>query len=95
MELADGEGGEGDETGYTTTLEDLRLQEVYVYWLHTNSSTHLDGGIGDDAAWQAWWRDLVVMPFKRYDVSRGKIGRRFVKKLGEELIRVRYIQWNS
>ena len=36
-------------------------------------------------AWQEWWRELVVMPSMRYDAPIGKVGRRFVGKLGEEL----------
>ena len=56
----EGEGTVGDEPGYTPTPEDLRLQEVYGDWVHANPGTHLDGGIRDNSAWQAWWRDLAV-----------------------------------
>ena len=56
-----------DEPGYTPTSEDLHIREVYEDWVHANSGTHLDGGIHDDSAWQAWWRDLAVMPSRRYD----------------------------
>ena len=46
----EGEREEGDDPGYTLTLEDLRLREIYGYWFHANPGTHLDGGIGDDTA---------------------------------------------
>ena len=42
-----GRGGGGD-TGYTLTLEDLRLWEVYRDWIDANPGTHLDGGIGNN-----------------------------------------------
>ena len=74
--------------GYTPTTEELRLQEIYREWVHANPGTHLDCCIGDDAAWQAWWCDLTVMPSGRYDAPSGKVGRRFVKTLGGELHRV-------
>ena len=63
----EGEGASGDVPGYVPTPEDLRLQEVYGNWVHGNLGMHLDGGVTDDLAWQAWWRDLVVMPSRRYD----------------------------
>ena len=49
----EGEEMEGEDPGYNPTLEDLRLKEVYGEWVHANPGTHLDGGISDDAAWQA------------------------------------------
>ena len=52
----------GDLTDYTLTPEDLRFQEFYGDRVHANPGTHLHGGIGDDATWQEWWRDLTVMP---------------------------------
>ena len=81
----EGEGTAGDEPGYNPTPEDLRLREVYRDWFHANLGTHLDGGIRDDSAWKAWWRDLAVMPSRRYDTLSERVGRRFVRTLGEEL----------
>ena len=62
--------------------------------MHTNPGTHLDGGIGDGAAWQAWWRDLVIMTSRCYDAPSRKVGRRFVRTLGGELGGMRNRQWN-
>ena len=73
--------------GYQPTPEDLRLQEVYGDWVHANPGTHLDGGIKDNSAWQAWWRDLAVMPSREYNAMSGKVGRRFVGTLREEMQR--------
>ena len=53
MAPAEGEGEDGDDLGYTPTPEDLRLWEVYEDWVHANPGTHLDGGIKNDAEWQA------------------------------------------
>ena len=60
-----------------------------------NPGTHLDGGVRNDLAWQVWWRDLVVMPSRRYDAPSGKVGQRFVRTLGEEIKGVQEIRWNS
>ena len=65
MTTMEGEGTEGDEPGYNSTPEYLCLWEVYGDWVHANPDTHLDGGIRDDAALQAWWHDLAVMPSRR------------------------------
>ena len=46
-------------------------------------------------AWQAWWHDLAVMPLRRYDTQSGKVERRFVGTLGEELRGVRDRLWDS
>ena len=91
----EGEGTAGDEPGYNLTPEDLRLQEFYGDWVHANPGTHLDGGIRDDLAWQAWWCDLAVMPSRRYDAPSERVGRRFVGTLGVELHGVQDRLWNS
>ena len=75
----------GNVPGYVPTPKDLHLREVYGDWVHGNPGTHLDGGVTDDSAWQAWWRDLAVSPLRRYDAPSGKFGRRFVGTLGAEL----------
>ena len=56
---------------------------------------HLDGGVKEDGLWQGWWRDLEVMPPCRYEVPSGKVGRRFVNALAEELRGIRDRRWNS
>ena len=57
----------GGQSGYTPTPEDLRLREFYGDWVHVNHGTHLDGGIRNNLAWLAWWRDLALMPLRRYE----------------------------
>ena len=90
----EGEGGSDDVPGYVPTPEDLRLREVYGNWVHGNPGTHLNGGVANDSAWQAWWRDLAVMPSRRYDAPSGKVGCRFVGMLGTEMQGVRDRRWN-
>ena len=80
--------------GYNPTPEDLRLQEIYRDWVHSNPDTHLDGGVRDDLTWQVWWRDLAVMPLRHYDAPSGRVRRKFVRMLGEELKGVRDRRWN-
>ena len=84
-DTADGEGESGDVPGYIPNPEDLRLREVYGYWVHGNLGTHMDGGVADDRAWQGWWRDLAVMLSQRYEAPHRKVGRRFVNALVGEL----------
>ena len=67
-------GTAGDVPGYHPTPEDLRIWEVYIDWVRANPGTHLDDGVKDDSAWQAWWRDLAVMPLRHYDAPSGKVG---------------------
>ena len=78
--------------GYNPTPEDLRIREVYRDWVHANPGTYLDGGVRDESEWQAWWRDLAVMPPRRYDAPSSIVGRRFVGTLREELKGVQDIQ---
>ena len=84
-----------DDLGYTPTPEDLHLQEVYGDWVHANPGTHLDDGIGNNAAWLALWHDLAVLPSRRYEAPSGRVGRRFVMTLGKELWGVRDRLLNS
>ena len=91
----EGEGGRGNVPGYVPTPEDLRFREIYGYRYHGNPGTHLDGGGANDSAWQAWWRDLAVMPSRRYDVPSRKVGRWSVGMLGVKMQGVRDRRWNS
>ena len=72
---ADSEGTAGDMPGYQTTLEDLRLQEFYREWVHANTGAHLDSGVRDNVAWQAWWHERAVMSLRRYDAPSRKVRR--------------------
>ena len=74
-----------DVPGYAPTPEDLRLREVYGDWVHGNPGSHLAGGILEDGRGQKWWRDLAVMPPRRYDAPSGKVGRRFDLVLVQEM----------
>ena len=91
----EGQGMAGDFPGYKPTPEDIRLREVHGDWVHANPGTHLDGGVRDNSAWQAWWRELVVIPLRRYDTPSGRFGRRFVGTLGGLLKGVRDRWCNS
>ena len=95
--MAPAEGGqeEGGELGHTLTLEYLRLREVYRDRVHANPDTHLDGGISENTVWQPWWRELTVMPLRRYETLSGNVGRHFTGTLGGELRGVLYREWNS
>ena len=91
----EGEGGSSDVPGHVLTPEDLRLPEVYGDWVHRNWGMHLNVSVDNDSAWQVWWRDLAVIPSRRYDAPSGKVGCRFVGMIGAKLQGVRYRRWNS
>ena len=55
---------------------------------------HLGGCVTNNSEWQAWWRDLAIMPSRRYDAPSGKVGRRFVRIIGAEMQGVRDRWWN-
>ena len=77
------------------TYGERKLKEVYGDHLHQDDGTHLDGGIRDDAEWQARWRLIVGLPPQRYNVPNGAVGRLFVRELAAELSGVTERRWNS
>ena len=52
----------GDLPDVMVTDVDRKLMGVCRDCIHQNDGTHLDGGVEDDAAWQARWRKLVALP---------------------------------
>ena len=90
-----GEAGSRDLPGYIPTTEDLHLCDVYREWMHTNNCGHLSGGITDDAAWKARWKDLSVIPEQCYDAMGVKAGRRFVQEMSAKLQGVQERSWNA
>ena len=64
---------------------DLKIQEVYGDYVRQNDGSHLNGGIRDDALWQARWKKIVSLPPQRYDVPNGKVGKLFIQALQSEL----------
>jgi hypothetical protein len=64
----------GDLPGATISDADRKLLEVYGDYIGQNDGTHLDGGIKDDAVWQARWRKLVALPCQCYDTPGGSAG---------------------
>ena len=45
--------------------------------------------------WHAWWRELAVMTSRHYDAPSGRVGRRFVRTLGDNQRGVQDRLWNS
>ena len=65
----------GDLPGAEVSAADLKLMDVYGDYIHQNDGSHLDGGIKDDAVWQARWAKLIVLPAQRYNAPGGPVGR--------------------
>ena len=82
----------------TTSISqaDLKLATVYGgEHVAPNDGSHLDGGISDDGFWQEQWRRLIVYQPRHYNLPNGKVGRRFLMLLTQELNGVRARHWNS
>jgi hypothetical protein len=71
------------------------LLEAYGDCIHQNDGTHLDGGIKDDAVWQARWCKLVALPCQRYDAPGGSVGQHFMRILTEELEGIHSRKWGA
>jgi hypothetical protein len=69
---------EADLPGYQPTPADLLLDTVYGDHVHDNDGTHLNGGIANDAFWQCRWKRMAQLATTRYQVPKGKVGRRFL-----------------
>ena len=80
---------------YTRTESDTLLDSVYGDHAHSNDGRHLDGGVEDDEQWQQRWIRVAQHTPNRYTVPRGKVGRRFLIILTEELRGVRDRKWNA
>jgi hypothetical protein len=85
----------GDLPGATITNAGRILEEVYGDYVHQNLGEHLDGGITNDAMWQGYWYWLIACPSSTYSIPSGAIGKRFVKKVAEELRGLKSQKWNS
>ena len=48
----------------------------------------------ENVTWKSWWRNLAVMPSRRYNSLGGKVGRHFVWALSTELQVVWAQKWN-
>jgi hypothetical protein len=86
---------EADLPGYQPTPADLLLDTVFGDHVHDNDGTHLDGGIANDAFWQCRWKRMAQLATTRYQVPKGKVGRRFLTILTHEFQGVRERRWNS
>ena len=72
----------GDLPSYQPTAVDRKLDAVFGDHVHSNPGTHLDGGIADDAVWQAYFGRLVAFHSKLYSLpARGPVARRFLQLL--------------
>jgi hypothetical protein len=84
-----------DLADYVVTEADHRLDRVYGDHAHSNSGTHLSGGIEKDRLWQARWLEVMQLATTTYSVRKGRIGRRFYKYQTLLWKGVRLRDWNS
>ena len=73
---------------------EMKIHKVYGLYVRQNDGTDLNGGIKDDAIWQAHWKKIVSLPPQRYDVPSGKVGKVFIHMLANELLGTIDRKWN-
>jgi len=57
--------------------------------VHDNPGEHLDGGIEDDGGWQDFYRRLITMPNKQYNVPKRAVDNDFILTLGQRFDDIR------
>eukprot|EP00957_Ditylum_brightwellii_P093174 7093874-Ditylum_brightwellii.AAC.1 len=72
-----------------------KLIKVYSDIVHDNDSSHLNGGVTDDKAWQGYWEVITALPSQQYDLTSSAVGRRFIFLLTEILGGIVGRKWNS
>ena len=59
-------------------------------YIRANDGTQLNGGIVYDTLWQDNYRRIIVYNYlSQYDISSEPVGRSFVKKITDEIDKVR------
>ena len=81
--------------GLQLNAVDQKIQAVYGDHVRQNDGTHLDGGIADDAIWQAHWREVISLPPQRYAAPNGRVGRLFLQGVTAEFQGIQSRKWNS
>ena len=76
-------------------MVDRCIQAVYLDWVPADYGLPLTEGVGYDRQWQAWCRDLMVLPSRSYDTPGGKSCRRFIYVLAVELAGFRERHWED
>ena len=84
-----------DLPDYTPTEADRRLDAVLGDHIHDNDGSHLDGGIPDDALWQARHRLLTAFPSRQYATPSCRVGKNIIAQFRHELEGSRLRKWNS
>ena len=74
-----------DLPDYVPTEADWRLDEVLGDHIHDNDGSHLDGGISDDALWQARHRLLTAFPSRQYAPPSCRVGKNIIAQFRHEL----------
>ena len=72
-----------DLPGAIISPANRRLDAVYGDHVHDNPGEHLDGGIEDDGVWQDFYRRLITMPNKQYNVPKRAVGNDFILTLAQ------------
>ncbi len=84
-----------DLEGYVLSEVDQKMDAVYGDHVHNNDGTHLHGDITDDPKWQLYWKKLVILPSKLYDLPKGKVAHDFLEELCALFEGIQQRKWNS
>jgi hypothetical protein len=75
----------GDSPGVILTDVDKLMGKVLGDCVNHNDGTHLDGGISSDTNWKDYWKRLIVFPGQKYNLLKGKVGKRFIFTLAAKV----------
>ena len=89
-----GEKKSADLPDFVFTDIDRKMDAVYGDHVHQNDGTHLNGGIADDAEWQARFNTLIVLHNQQYDLPRGRVGHTFIDEFSNIIEGVIDRKWN-
>ena len=74
---------------------DFDLQKVYGDYIHLNNGSHLNDGVLDDFKWQQRWKVILALPTRRFNAPKGRVGKRYISILSNELAGIKKRKWNS
>ena len=67
-----------------TTAEN-KIAQIYGEHIMCNDGTHIISTIQDDRVWQKYWREIVNLPNRKYNLPKNSTGKKFIHLLNTEI----------
>ena len=71
------------------------MREVYGDCIHVNDDSCFSGGIKDNGKLNLRWHDLMVVPSHKYYAPGGKLVRRYVRVISDDIRGFQYHHWKA